>query len=353
MKLTRSRYSPIGIDLGRRAIKAAQFRYDGDSPVLARVASIPRTAGDTTVLAGEVARLMSVLSRMDFRGNRFVLSIPASAMLTSVMELPPRSSGAPLNAIARQELARSHKADASAIEMTWWELPGGARANEGTHVMAVGCKHSDAEALIDVFEAVGGEVVAIDAPTLALVRAARARLAPPPAMTALVDLSWSSADLVIVRDRTIVYERSMRELGLATLITQVKASLGVDDDSAEFLVRQAGCASPQPHDEAKNTDAQPFVSSHVEALATELKMSIAYASRRFGSETSGVLLTGGVASLPGLALRLGELTQVPANVLGISNTHHTDIASLSAFDAATLMTAVGLAMHGESKAVAA
>lgn len=354
MKLfKRPTYSPIGIDIGTCAIKAAQMRLDDAGPVLVRAASIPRAASDATISPGEAARLLNVLWRMDFRGKAVVAAVPPAALLSSVMELPPRSSGAPLNDIARQELARSHKADAAGVELTWWELPGGARANEGTHVMAVGCKHADAEALMDAFETAGGDVIAIDAPTLALVRAAGKRLAPAPSLTALVDLSWSGADLIIVQGHTIVYERCMHELGLAALVAQIKTKLGVDDESARYLVRHTGCTAGREGEGAYSADAQAMISAHIDTLASELRVSISYAARRFASPAQVALISGGAAMLPGLISRLGDQTEVPVQLLALAGTHEADLAALGACEPTTLMTAIGLALHSTSKAVAA
>jgi Tfp pilus assembly PilM family ATPase len=355
VKLRRSMHTPIGIDIGSRFIKAVQMRMEDDGPTVARAAAIPRAGGENAFTPGEAARLLNVLWRMDFQGRRIVVAVPPGMLLNSVMELPPRSSGAPLNEIARQELARAHKADSAAIEMSWWELPGGARASEGTHVMAVGCKHADADTLLDAFQAAGGDVIALDAPSLALVRAARSRLAPAPSLTALVDLAWSSAELIIVQGDTIVYERSMRELGLAALVAQVKAKLSVDDDSAQFLVKRVGCGAPlaEGSEVAQSADAQAIIGAHVDAFASELRMSMTYAARRFGAPSSGALLTGGASLIPGLVTRLSDSVEMPVTGVTLANSHKVDDGCFTQGEQASFLTAAGLAMHNGLKAVAA
>src|SRR3954453_3394349 len=103
----RAARSPIGIDIGRRAIKAVQLeRTKGpatsspENPLLGwRVAGatlLPRTENSTGApSAAEIRQLADALERKSFQGSDVVLAAP-EGLLCSVLELPPLSASAPV-----------------------------------------------------------------------------------------------------------------------------------------------------------------------------------------------------------------------------------------------------------------
>ena len=128
-----ARYSPIGLDVGSRCIKAVQFSRSHKGLRICAVACIDRSGKGTAILAAEAAALRDILARQGFRGRKLVLGGPPARLLSGVMELPPRASGAPLDQIARIELARAHDCPPDSIDLSWWELPAGTPAHQGTH----------------------------------------------------------------------------------------------------------------------------------------------------------------------------------------------------------------------------
>src|SRR5690606_26804280 len=127
--------SPIGIDVGARSIKAAQLGRAGRAWGVRTLARLTRSTPGLPG-AAEAVRLADSLGRLGFQGRRVVLAVPEDRLLTSVFELPPRSSGAPLEQMAIMELARSVRRDARSLEAACWEVPAPTRAGAGTHLMA-------------------------------------------------------------------------------------------------------------------------------------------------------------------------------------------------------------------------
>ena len=103
----------------------------------------------------EANRIADVLFRRNFSGSEIVLAVPDEKLLTTNLELPPRTGDIPLDDIARAEFVRSLKVESEALEFAYWDLPAPARAAKATHVMAVGCRHADCEPTIDAFESAG------------------------------------------------------------------------------------------------------------------------------------------------------------------------------------------------------
>src|SRR5262245_41350251 len=99
--------TPIGIDLGGYSMKAVQLdRSRGGWRVHAAVI-LALPAPNHPLDANTVRMLRDTLHRQGFASDRVVLAAPAAQLEVDVLEIPPRTSGAPVEQIARLELARS------------------------------------------------------------------------------------------------------------------------------------------------------------------------------------------------------------------------------------------------------
>lgn len=313
------RYSPIGLDVGARAVKAVQCAFPGGVPTIHAAASIPRSTPGGDLSPPEAQRILATLRRQGFVGERAILSISPAKMFAAVMELPARSSGAPLDSIARQELARTCKRDPNSIELAWWELPtasitsGPARAGHGIQAMALGCAHADADALVDAFASTRLDVLAVDTPPTALTRACTPLAARAPNLTAILGLGYNAAQILILCGGTLVYERTLAEAGLRLLASGIANQLSSDAELTDFLLSKVGCAdNPEDPNADQSREARALIGAHADALASELKTSIAYSARRFDAPLTRVLLTGSGADIPGLAARLSSRAGVDA-----------------------------------------
>lgn len=360
MKFGRAKIGPIGVDVGSTRIKAVQLRHLPGGPELVRSASIPRLPSDGAFGPAEASRLAGVLRRQGFAGDRVVACIPPGKLLSGVMELPPMSSGAPLDQIARQELARATKCDPAQIEVSWWVLPGGVRAAEGTHAMAVGCRHEDALALMDAMSAAGLDVLAIDAPATALAAAVAPMSGSAGELSSVVEIGHSSSILIMLLGRMVVYERVLAECGAGRLIDGLAARLGIDGADAEVLLRSVGCGNAQQSDETHlarrstdeedmNAEVRSAASAFTDTLIGELRLSAAYAMRRFDVQIARVLMAGAAAAMPGLVQRVGEQLEVECRAPGLR-----EACSVVAQDGLEPlgpegMLALGLALHSGSE----
>ncbi|HEY8665912.1 MAG TPA: pilus assembly protein PilM, partial [Tepidisphaeraceae bacterium] len=338
--------SPIGIDIGSRHIKAVQLRRTGREGLgwtVAAAATLPRSEANAPLDAREARRLFDVLERQGFRGNKIVALVPAEKLASSILELPPRTAGAPLDEIARMEFARIHKLDPHSFEMSYWDLPSPVRASKTTYAMAVGCEYKHANAYLDLLESAGFDVLAMDAPATAIARACAPALAPAPGITAALDLGWSGAILVVVLQGTVVYERTLMDSGMRTLHEGIHKQFELSDEVVEYLLREVGmggamCSLQAPlggqggqegtkaHRHEANapsslrasvpSSAVPFsgystamlrdltesITGHFAEAMKELKLSFSYADRQYpGHDVARLLLLGGGAQIPGLA----------------------------------------------------
>lgn len=335
----RTSRTPIGVDLGMRRLKAAQFSRSQTGWRLEAAVSVPRPDTQRQIGPEDVRQLHHLLEKGAFRGTSVVLAVPADMLLTGIMELPPEDSGAPLDVLARAEFARMHKCSQESLEMACWHLPAPARAANTTFVMGVACRHDDANPLLDLFEAEHFDVKRLETQARALAAACRPLLADVGGIAGILDIGWASARLVLLFQHTLVYERGLSRSGLNSLATSLAEELSSDLRQVEEMLTGARKLDGRTR-KAKALAAA--MAGHFGALVEEMRIPLSYLANQYpDAEMERLLLVGGGAALPGLPEHLASALECDVRVALPS-----DFAECpESFDTAygpTLATAVGL-----------
>ncbi len=339
----------IGVDVGGRHVKVAQFNRSSAGWRLEAAASIPRTETGSDIKRPEVRRLCEVLARGPFKGRGIVLATPSDKLMTTIMRLPPRGSGAPIEEIARSELARMHGCDPDTFEMACWDLPAPARAGESTYVMAAACAHDEANALLDVFEAEGLDVQGLEIHASAVARACAPALEGVPGISAILDLGWSLERLVLLYQGVVVYERKRPRGGLHALVASLKDRLKLGAERVERLLTAGGLVSPQAG-EGDDPEVAEVVSAaaaaHFDTMVEEMRMPVSYVSNQYpDASVERLLLIGGGAKIAGLAEYLGS--RLEFDVRNVRLADLTDCwQELEELHGPALTVAVGLGQFG-------
>ena len=340
-----ARPGPIGLDIGARQVKAVQLASVGrDGRRVSAAASFPRAKPNQPLGADEAARVAEVLDRQGFVGRTVVVGLGAAQLMSSMLELPARAPGVPIEQIARMELARVHGRDADGIEFAQWEVPAPARAAQSTHVMALACAHEPASALLDALEAQGLAVRAIDAEACAIVRACEPLLVAWGGMNAVLDLGHGAARLLIVFRDAIVYSRAIDDAGMGRLIASLQRQLAVDEDTVAQLLAEGF------FDAGAGEESRGIINAHFDALLKEVHVAFAYATQQYSvPAVTGLLLVGGGAEMPGIAERLGGALSRPVRVASPAGLIDVTGAPRVA-GSASLTAALGLATYREASA---
>ena len=295
--------SPIGVDLGARLIKAVQLERHSDGWHVAAAVALPRREPDGPVTATDVARLTSALRRQGFAGSRIVLAAPTGTARAELMELPPRSSGAPIDDIARAEICRTQKRAAGSFEMALWDVPDEARGAGQMSMMTAVYPHDEAEHLLDVFEAAGWRVAAVDLQACALARACAAA-APGLELAAALDIGATCVVFQLMCRDVVVYVRRLENLGLGTVHDGLHGQFGLNPEMTEHLLRDVGLLEGEVTDGPSTSamaGALGLIAGYVERLAREVGTSLSYAAHLYrDSAVQRLMLTGGGAAMPGL-----------------------------------------------------
>jgi len=351
--------APIGLDIGTRYVKAVQLSA---GRVTAAVC-LPRTHPDGPVDAAELRPIADAIRTGPFRGQSVVLAVPAGKLLTSILELPPRASGAPVDLLARNELSRRHSVEPTDIEMACWDLPLPVRAANRTCVMAVACRTDGADAIVAAAEANRLNVRAMDIHALAVGRACQPLLAETGGAGAILDIGWASSRLVLVYKNTVVYERNLVRCGVETFSKFLASQRQIGADAAEGLLGSEGVQAARANGSSAGgtavLTAEPLT-AQLEAMAGEVRVPLSYlASQYSDAAVRQVLLIGGGAAIPGLAehlasrldlgmrrVALSDLCGPPLPTGGASVGQTKPAADLGA----SMIVAMGLAQYSEGDA---
>jgi Tfp pilus assembly PilM family ATPase len=345
--------SLIGVAVDSRCLKAVQLlgasagrrsaRASASAARLAAAIRLPRVAVGDTVSRAEVAELCGAMARQGFAGTRIVLGVPETKIVTGILELPPRASGAPLADIARLELASMNGYDAAQAETVSWDLPPSPRLKNATQAMAVSCRHADAEALIEVFEGAGLQVVALDSPVHALVRACRPRVSPT-GLTGILELEWDSAVLILLLRGVVIYRWSMAEASVRHLVKALGAGLSLDEAVAEPLLADVGLVPPADVDAALAEAVAASIRKHLDRVVESIASPLQYAGQQYpGTSVDNLLVVGGGAAIPGVAGYLQSRVAGQVKVIGPADLLTCPPALAEKSHDPALVGAVGLA----------
>lgn len=326
--------SAIGIDIDRRSISAMQLcRRNGGWDVHA-AATLPRMSDEWPPSSAEIQRLGDVLERQGFTGPRVALAIPNDMLLTAVLDAPPMSSGAPIEQIARMELARIHKKDADKLELYCWELPSrhrnpsGSEARSVANVMAAGCVIDDVVPLLDAFEQQHWDVQQLNVTSWAMPDACRA-LVDGAAATAFLDINWSECTVALLHKGVVVYQRALMDGGLMRLRQRLVQDVGCAAEVADVLIGQLGGTTTQVQLARESNsrciaEANRVIAEHLGFIMQEVRASCSYLGHRFADAAPrSLVVVGGGANIPGALEILGRgldmevRAATPAECLGM------------------------------------
>ena len=371
--------SPIGIDVGARSVKAVQLGRDrwgqGRWQVVA-AAEVPRDEVASPAAAGpqsaaaaqpanahvlsaaDVQRLVGTLERQGFAGGDVVLAVPNERVVSSMLDLPPRSSQAPIEQIARMEVARAHRFAPDGFEMGCWDLPAAARATKATPVMAVACTHADAALLMDPFEAAGLTVRGLDVKAAAIARACAPLLAADAGgIIAIVDLGWTGATLSLMHQGVAIYGRTLGDSGIFKLYHTLDTRLGLEADVIDYMLSDTGLTAAADGSGAarqtsgsrngKNaTDAVGLIAAHFEAAVQELQVSLSYAQHQYpDTPVSRLLVVGGGGCIRGVTEHLSKTLGIEAGAVAPTDVAECSPGVAGKCGSPSLLAALGLAQY--------
>lgn len=320
--------SPVCIDLSGRWLRAAQLRRARTGEALSAWAWTDRAPGP--ICTAEAHTLADTLVRRGMVGNRITLVTGVLDTASRVMELPPRSSGAPVDQIARVELARQAGWPDGRFEAHVWDVPrpqAGVREGDSSHVMAIGADHDRIRPVASALAAAGFELCNVEPRSAALTRSLCAYAGEWGSLLAVCDLAWEGLCLSVMHGapaggHVLISERTVPEAGLSRLYEACQKRASLPAPAVDALLGVGPCA-PVTGDDAESNPAvraaaaaiRPCVTEYLDQVACEAERGISYVAGRYpAASLAGLMLCGEGACLEGLMRRLSDYLQLPVSV---------------------------------------
>jgi hypothetical protein len=311
----------LAISINSRTISAAQVTRRG---VLRAAVRVQRALGSdaSRLLPGEGRLFLDAMDRAGFTSEAADVVVDQAAM-TGVYEVPPRSSGAPIERLAKAELARAHRVDPGQIEAAVCDAPrpASSRAGSQDHVLAIGLsRDAVVPALLDLDHA-GIEPKRVTVPHVALLHGAMHQAGVAEGIGVL-DLEFSGAHLSVgLRDDsaeqwsgvTACFVRHVAEASLAKLVSASASRLNESQAGALEALGLYGMAGAFEDDDPLGIEAarrvagavRPCVTQYLDALCAEVGRSIAYVAHRHPwAPVTRLFVCGEGAVLTGVCDRL-------------------------------------------------
>ncbi len=347
-----ARRSPIGLDAQGRFINAVQLRGSSRRWRIEAAASVGRVDPSMPLEAEELARLTTMLHRQGFQGRDVVLAVPSERLLTGELEVPIGATAGVRLAKARAGLASVHKCLPQDLESDCWDIPKAARAKGKSSIIAVACKHAEANDLIDLFEMAGLTVRALDVESWAAARASAPVVGDRGDLVPILNLGWTAAVLVVVHDGVVVYERTLTEHGMNRLHGRLIAKLDMDNEVADHLLHEIGLrADAAGAEEGSELLAvvRSYITNHLDRLIAELNTSLSYAGQEYPDrELDRLLVHGEGAMVPKLVERLGEQLGLATRAIIPTDVARCGRSLAGLGGSPALVTALGLAQHRDA-----
>lgn len=280
-----------GIEITRQTITAAQIRTSGSGYSVLAGASMRRSSDDPVIGREEAVAFESLLFRKGFAVAPCVISAPTTALRSTALDLPPVSSGAPIDQLARSEFARRNKIDPTGFELSYWGLPANGPSMQ---VMAVGCDVAPTDRAIEALEHAGLPVAGVDDPSRALGRV----LAGVPTLATLrvgARLDPWGATIVVLHHNILLYARSPAGLRLGS------EAGGHAEAAHRLAVEIDACVAFARHRSRSHAPA----AISIFGLGAQSPTLMDMLTQRYGEAICQPLLDGGESVDPTLATAVG------------------------------------------------
>ena len=346
--------SPAGVCFAGDRLSAAQLQRTPDGPMLHAIASLELGRPWNALLA-EPRRFGQMLKRFwsehGFDHRDVVAAMPQEQLKVFTMDYSAAPGQTDADAIAT-ELKDRLKGKTAGLVVDFVPV----RQNDGERskqAVVATASRDDVAAFLDLLEHAGLRVQALDISSMALRRIVtwtNKTSASDQRSALVIDIGWTSSELMIVSGRRLMLDRSI-EFGEQRLVSRVARLLELPEVAAKRLIAEHAFRAG-PSSQAAEFDAalREMLGAELVALRSEVIKTLDYAaSKTRGIGVDKVLVVGAVAAFPGIAQFLGGAFGKPVESLDpLAFFPHRlmpdEAARLSAHCGAAV--AIGLALRG-------
>jgi type IV pilus assembly protein PilM len=289
--------SVIGVDIGTSSIKVVQLRRERGRVILETYGAIALgpyaglEIGRATALPAEkiAEALKDVVREANVTTTDAALSIPYSSSLVSIIKLPIAVEKQ-LAQVVPIEARKYIPVPINEVMLDWFPVGGGKVSGDGKIEVLIVAIHNDT--LAKFRSIASSAALAVSFFEIEVFSAARAALEHGIAPIAVIDMGAATTKFYVV-ERGLIQESHIISHGAQDLTLAASRALGITVAQAEERKRKWGLG------DGGGADLKKSLEISLAPLLSELSRTIIAWEQRQNQTLSGVVLTGGGASLKG------------------------------------------------------
>jgi type IV pilus assembly protein PilM len=349
-KLFRSASPPlVGVDIGSSSVKLLQLAPNGSSYRVEAFAVEPVPEG--AVSEGGISEPEQVadavkraLKRGGFKAKACAMAVTGSAVITKIINLPADLSEEEVEGQIEVEATQYIPYPREEVSLDFEVLGPSPRNADLLEILLAASKTEHVDTRREVAELSGLNIKVVDVESYAIANAfelVRKRDGIDSSETlGVLNIGSIVSTMIVLRGNRSIYSRE-HSFGGHQLIEECMRRYGMDADQAAFLQR-----GEDPPAGFEDEVLEPFRQNVIQQISRALQF---YASSSEYSSINTLFLTGGGASIPGLAEAVGNEVGISCEVADpLKDIRLSPKVSARSLDQArpALTTACGLALRG-------
>lgn len=350
MKLFGKKADPvIGLDIGSTSVRLLQLSSHGSGFRIDHFAIEPLGEGvvvdkavqDVEAISNAISRAIKASGT---RAKSCAIAVSGSAVFTKTISLPANLAEADIESQVQIEANQYIPYPLNEVSLDFEVLGPSARNADLIDILLAASKSENVESRQDAIDAAGLKAKVVDVEAFAIANAfelirKRDGVNRNQAV-GVFDIGFDLTTLLVIKGGQVIYTRD-HPFGGHQLLEETQRRYDMTPEQAAFFER-----NEQAPDDFEDEVLEPFQLNVVHQISRALQF---YASSNEYSNISTIYLSGGTASLKGLApmvqRELGMTTRTADPVSGMEIAQNVAVTALKR-NSNNLMVAMGLALRG-------
>jgi type IV pilus assembly protein PilM len=339
----------IGLDIGSTSVRLLQLSSHGSGYRIDHFAIEPLGEGvvvdkvvqDVEAISNAIKR---ALKASGTRAKSCAIAVSGSAVFTKIISLPSDLAEADIESQVQIEANQYIPYPLNEVSLDFEVLGPSARNADLIDILLAASKSENVESRQDAIDAAGLKAKIVDVEAFAIANAfelirKRDGVNRSEAV-GLFDIGYDLTTLLVIKGGQVIYTRD-HPFGGHQLLEEIQRRYDMTAEQASFFERNEDAP-----DDFEEEVLEPFQLNVVHQISRALQF---YASSNEYSNIGTIYLSGGTASLKGLApmvqQELGMTTRIADPVTGMEVSSNVAVTALKR-NANNLMIAMGLALRG-------
>lgn len=318
----------LGVDIGSSSIKVVQLRREKGRAVLETYGEIalgPYSGTEvgraTHLQPPELARaLTDLITEANVTASSAGVSVPFSASLTSVIDMPPMEP-AQLARMIPLEARKYIPANINEVMLDWFVIPKDPAKEEWSRARAETASAPETPKTEVLLVAIHNEVLSnfqsitkqaglnVGFYELEIFGVVRSSLSHGIAPVMMVDIGSATTKVYIV-ERGIIRFSHLINIGSQDLTLGISRAFGWNFDRAERVKREQGLLVREGADGSQDNQVKEALLSTLGRIFSDVNRVLLSYEKKYGRSVSRVVLAGGGSSLLGLPEYASQLIRV-------------------------------------------